>query len=67
MWQKCPICNGTGIIPNEFNNSSAWSPFITCTVCNGFRIISKITGLPPVTQNILTKLESIELSNLKNP
>jgi hypothetical protein len=44
-FQKCPICEGTG------NN-----PYITlgykleypCPTCNGARIISKLTGKPPV-------------------
>jgi hypothetical protein len=43
MWQKCPICNGTGVIPGPLSNSL----FITCVTCNGKRIISELTGLPP--------------------
>ena len=38
MWQKCPICNGTGNDP-RFNS--------TCSTCNGTKIISELTGLPP--------------------
>ena len=44
MWQKCPICNGTGIspIPDGINTTSQ------CPTCLGARIISEISGLPPV-------------------
>lgn len=42
MFQKCPICNGTGKIRNEFNS------FITCDVCNGRKIISELNGKPPI-------------------
>lgn len=35
-WQKCPVCNGTG--KNFISN---------CPTCNGHRIISEVTGLPP--------------------
>jgi DnaJ-class molecular chaperone len=54
MWQKCPICNGTGLLPtlvdNVYNN--------TCPTCNGARIISELTGNPPVShQQIAVKPE----------
>jgi hypothetical protein len=73
MWQKCPICNGSGTIPNEFNNSGAWSPFVTCTTCNGEKIISSLHGLPPSKYNPIQKEDDfkkfnpIELDNLQNP
>lgn len=35
-WQKCPICNGSGL--EEENN---------CSVCLGRKIISVASGLPP--------------------
>ena len=39
MWQACPICKGTGL---GFD-------FVTkCTVCAGKKIISELTGQPPV-------------------
>ena len=38
MWQKCSICNGSG----------KEDPISDCRVCNGERIISELTGLPPV-------------------
>lgn len=43
-FQKCPICNGTGIITNNGNYSA---PSSTCPVCQGKRIINELTGLPP--------------------
>ena len=41
-WQLCPKCNGSG------SYASAWSTGTQCDVCLGRKIISKITGLPPV-------------------
>lgn len=43
MWQKCPICNGTG------NSSQHYAETVTstCKVCEGKGIISELTGLPP--------------------
>jgi hypothetical protein len=43
MWQKCPICNGTG---TTFNALSPLS-FDICLTCNGTKIISELNGLPP--------------------
>ncbi len=45
MWQKCPICNGTGVSPI----SGSYSSIPTCPTCQGKRIISEINGLPPAT------------------
>lgn len=42
-WQKCPICNGSGKIYNTLSSSS----YDTCSTCNGKKIISELTGLPP--------------------
>jgi DnaJ-class molecular chaperone len=43
MWQKCPICNGTGC-----NNSLDGGIFTNkCRTCDGKGIISEVTGLPP--------------------
>lgn len=44
MWQKCPICNGEGTVPNY---GVVTSLFSVCPTCNGTRIISEINGLPP--------------------
>lgn len=38
MYQKCPVCNGTGIGNGKVGY---------CTTCNGSKIINTITGLPP--------------------
>ena len=43
MWQKCPICNGVGeVFPVGISNGPK-----ECSVCNGKKIISKLTGEPP--------------------
>ena len=44
MWQKCPICNGTGIV--EISNYNR-----KCDTCNGKKIINTLTGLPPEEAN----------------
>ena len=41
MFQKCPICKGEGNI-NQGNDVYA-----ICPTCNGTRILSQLTGLPP--------------------
>ena len=43
-WHKCPVCNGTGknygyLLEGKYSSS--------CPTCNGQRIISEVTGLPP--------------------
>ena len=43
MWQKCPICNGTG----RTHNTLSLSSFDICSTCNGTKIISELNGLPP--------------------
>jgi len=47
MWQKCPICNGTG------NNNSLVGEIFSniCKTCDGKGIISELTGLPPKDNN----------------
>ena len=40
MWQKCPICNGTGVVTKDYSKNN-------CRICNSKGIISQITGLPP--------------------
>ena len=51
MWEKCPICNGTGSDPNYFiiNNNT-----LKCPTCKGKRIISSLTGKPPIDDTIET-------------
>ena len=41
MFQKCPICNGTGTLMNSFGQ------VLKCEVCNGTKIIDEMTGRPP--------------------
>ena len=56
MWQKCPICKGTGLDPNCFiiNNNPP-----KCPVCKGKRIINSLTGKPPVDDTIETETLNI--------
>ena len=64
MWQICPICNGTGRVPQDGFTSACYQ---TCTVCNGYKIISELTGLPPTTVSGFHQMLSPELKNLKDP
>ena len=54
MFQKCPICNGEGRIPDDVwnGNSSAYNTHKTCPTCRGERIISTKNGLPPSMQMV---------------
>lgn len=49
MWQKCPICGGEGTF-NQYPNQTISK--IVCPTCNGTRIISEITGLPPTSTHL---------------
>ena len=41
IWQKCPVCNGTGTqLTANFSRG-------TCHVCQGHGIIGTVTGTPP--------------------
>ena len=40
MWQKCPVCNGTGSHGDEFSRAK-------CPACNGTGLLSTISGRPP--------------------
>ncbi len=42
MWQKCPVCNGTGKDPLSEGMIKT-----SCTVCVGMKIISEVNGKPP--------------------
>lgn len=44
IWQKCPVCDASGRVSLPLSNNT----FETCTVCKGTKIISTITGKPPV-------------------
>ncbi len=52
MYQKCPICNGSGNTNSNYSLNTSTS----CKTCNGKGIISEITGLPP---NILSEVLGI--------
>lgn len=43
MYQKCPICNGTGNEPVIMSGDA----FPTCRTCKGAKIINEETGFPP--------------------
>lgn len=43
MYQKCPICNGTGNDPNKDITTKGNN----CETCGGMRIIHQDTGRPP--------------------
>lgn len=40
-YQKCPICNGTGLFSNPVSSNAI------CPTCKGARILSELNGLPP--------------------
>ena len=44
MWQKCPVCEGTGTV----YDITEITCLVKCSVCNGTKIINEITGLPPL-------------------
>lgn len=48
-FQKCPLCDGTGFEPNAYSSTAP----IKCSVCNGTKIISDLTGLPPSGINVV--------------
>lgn len=44
IWEKCPVCDGTGFILS----TDLYDPFRRkCDTCNGKGIISSLTGKPP--------------------
>jgi DnaJ-class molecular chaperone len=48
MWEKCPICNGSGEEEKTFSRGNlVTQATVVCTTCNGKKIISSRTGLPP--------------------
>lgn len=52
-WQLCPKCNGTGRMQQQY--ATVTSSFTNCDVCNGAKIISSLTGLPPNHTKIVIK------------
>ena len=62
MYQKCPKCNGEGIIEIP-SFGTIMNKQETCPVCNGERIINQETGLPPTlhfAREITTKSKDID-------
>lgn len=55
-FQKCPICNGTGNDPFIVGGQFTSYP---CPTCKGARIISELTGEPPITQEQHNVFESL--------
>ena len=55
-YQKCPICNGTGISPSFLSTSA-------CPTCLGTRIISEINGLPPASTPATSSSSAINKMN----
>lgn len=49
MWQKCPLCNGTGQDESWLIHDGTKSE---CPTCNGKRIINTLTGNPPVDDRV---------------
>ena len=45
-WQLCPKCNGEGQVLSISYFSNNYDKVI-CDLCNGKKIISKVTGEPP--------------------
>ncbi len=43
MWQKCPVCEGSGKQINMLKDD-------TCSVCEGKKIINGLTGKPPIKE-----------------
>lgn len=56
-FQKCPICNGTG--DNPFIVTGSFSSY-PCPTCKGARIISEVTGLPPIIEEKHSLLEPLD-------
>jgi hypothetical protein len=44
-YQKCPICDGSGMVPEPYAVTTSFH--VKCPTCKGARIISSMTGLPP--------------------
>ena len=59
-FQKCPICNGTGNDPFIVTGSQIAYP---CPTCKGARIISELTGIPPVLSEKHNLFEPVEPCN----
>lgn len=50
-YQKCPTCNGTGVVVIPWVGDSV------CAVCSGTKIIDEQTGQPPVSKSEIKRLD----------
>lgn len=55
MWQQCPNCKGTGVD----NNTLEFNKINVCSICEGKKIISELTGLPPMSKILQNKEKRI--------
>lgn len=66
MWQKCPMCNGTGSDPSWLVHDGN---IPKCPVCKGERIINELTGKPPCKNKFDNKekfiKDSLSLNDFK--
>jgi len=57
-YQKCPICDGSGYVPEPYTATTAFNSNVKCPACKGARIISSMTGLPP--ERVVKEVEERE-------
>lgn len=62
MWQQCTQCKGSGLEPII----GTYSSIPKCDVCNGAKIISQLTGLPPNKGMYVGSATSTLQSNFDN-
>ena len=63
-WQKCPICDGSGNDPwiGEIPLSLSSYTKHPCPTCKGTRIISQLTGMPPLIEEKHNLFEPLQTS-----
>jgi len=61
-YQKCPICDGSGMIPEPYTATTSFH--VKCPACKGARIISSMTGLPP--ERVVKEVEEREKEREKS-
>ena len=62
MWQKCPVCLGTGID----NSIIIFNKKIKCTTCDGKKVINTITGNPSNINEKRKKHDDIYSKNISD-